>query len=64
MKTILAIRHFPDKKKPCLVLEQGNQGIVIATIRNNECEKLLRKFFYDGCGICGDISKIIGKENE
>ena len=68
MKTALVIRHFPDRKKPCLMLEQGNQGIVIATIRNTECEKLLREFFNDSCGIYGDMREmfnhISGKEND
>ena len=69
MKTALAIRHFPDRKKPCLMLEQGNRGIVIATIRNAKCEKLLREFFSDSCGIYGDMrylfedKHISGKES-
>lgn len=58
MITALAIRHFPDRAKPCLMLEQGNQGIVIATIRNVECEKLLREYFGDTCGIYGDMRDI------
>ena len=36
----IVIRHFPDRKKPCLMLEQGNQGIVLATFRNVDMEKL------------------------
>ena len=36
----IAIRHYPDRKKPCLVLEQGNQGIVLASFRNAEMERL------------------------
>ena len=48
-ETKLVIRHFPDRKKPCLCLEQGNQAIIIATIRNNECEDLLRRYFCGGC---------------
>ena len=36
----IVIRHFPDRKKPCLVLEQGNQGIVLGTFRNAEMERL------------------------
>lgn len=55
MDTAFAIRHFPDRKKSCLVLEQGNQCIVIGTIRNAECESLLREFFGGACGIWGDM---------
>lgn len=55
MDTTFAIRHFPDRKKPCLVLEQGNQCIVIGTIRNAECEHLLREYFGGTCGIWGDM---------
>ena len=36
----ITIRHYPDRKKPCLVLEQGNQGIVLASFRNAEMERL------------------------
>lgn len=36
----IVIRHYPDRKKPCLVLEQGNQGIVLASFRNVEMERL------------------------
>jgi len=36
----IVIRHFPDRKKPCLMLEQGNQGIVLATFRNADMERL------------------------
>ena len=62
--TMLAIRHFTDRKKPCLMLEQGNRGIVIATIRNAECEKLLREYFNDTCGIYGDMRDIFTGESE
>lgn len=44
MQTFLTIRHFPDRKKPCLMLEQGNKGLVVGYIRNTECERLLRTF--------------------
>ena len=64
MTTGLMIKHFPDRKKPCLVLEQGNQAIVIATVRNAECEKLLREYFGDTCGIYGDMRYLFGKEQE
>lgn len=47
--TKLVIRRFPDRKKPCICLEQGNQAIVIGTIRNAECEELWRRFFNRGC---------------
>lgn len=36
----IVIRHYSDRKKPCLVLEQGNQGIVLASFRNAEMERL------------------------
>lgn len=62
MTTAFAIRHFSDRKKPCLVLEQGNQGIVIATIRNSECEKLLKDFFGGTCGIYGDMEYIFDRD--
>lgn len=39
-----AVRHFPDRKKPCLVFEKGNHGIVVATFRNEEMAKLYDHF--------------------
>lgn len=43
--TLLTIHHYPDRKKPCLVLQQGNQGWVIGTIRNEDAENALKQFF-------------------
>ena len=40
MKTRIALRHFPDRKKPCLVVEQGNCGTVLATFRNEDCARV------------------------
>jgi hypothetical protein len=34
--TKVAVRHYPDRKKPCLVIEQGNQGIILATFQNEK----------------------------
>ena len=48
--TFLVVRHFPDRKKPCLVIEQGNTGIPIAAFRNEASAELFKYF--------------IGEENE
>ena len=48
--TFLVVRHYPDRKKPCLVIEQGNTGIVLATFRNEASAELFKHF--------------IGEENE
>lgn len=40
---LLAIRHFPDKKKPCIVLEEGNQALVLGYLTDAKREKWLRK---------------------
>jgi hypothetical protein len=34
--TKVAVRYYPDRKKPCLVIEQGNQGIILATFQNEK----------------------------
>ena len=39
----IAIRHFPDKKRPCIVLEEGNQGVVLGYLTDLKREKWLRK---------------------
>ena len=40
---ILAIRHFPDRKKPCIVLEENNQALVLGYLTDKKREKWLRK---------------------
>ena len=39
---ILAIRHFSDRKRPCIVLEEGNQGLVLGYLTDRKREKWLR----------------------
>lgn len=39
---ILAIRHFPDKKRPCIVLEENNQALVLGYLTDKKREKWLR----------------------
>ena len=42
---IIAIRHFPDRKRPCIVLEdeQGCQALVLGYLTDTRREKWLRK---------------------
>lgn len=40
----IVVRHFPNRKKPCLMLEEGNQGIVLGTFKNEEMVELFRRF--------------------
>lgn len=40
---LIAIRHFPDKKRPCIVLEENNQALVLGYLTNRKREKWLRK---------------------
>lgn len=40
---LLAIRHFPDRKRPCIVLEEGNQAVVLGYLTDLTKEKWLRK---------------------
>ncbi len=42
---ILTIRHFPDRKRPCIVLEEGNRAVVIGYLTDREREGWLRKAF-------------------
>lgn len=41
-RTLLAIRHFPDRKRPCIVLEQENECVVLGYLTDNKREKWLR----------------------
>lgn len=60
--TRIVIRHFPDRKKPCLCIEQGNQAIVIGTFRNKDCEELYEEFLGGNC-IQREMRKIFSEEN-
>lgn len=45
----IGVRHYPGRKKPCLVIERGNEGLVLGTFRNEkmteEFEKALKELF-------------------
>ena len=47
--TSVAVRHYPDRKKPCLVIEQGNQGLVLATFQNEKCVEIYERFLQGNC---------------
>ena len=40
---LIAIRHFPDKKRPCIVLEENNQALVLGYLTDKKREEWLRK---------------------
>jgi len=40
---LIAIRHFPDKKRPCIVLEENNQALVLGYLTDRKREEWLRK---------------------
>jgi len=42
---VLAIRHFPDRKRPCLVLEEGNKAVIIGYLTDRKREHWLRRAF-------------------
>ena len=42
---ILAIRHFSDRKRPCIVLEEGNKAVIQGYLTNRTREGWLRKAF-------------------
>lgn len=46
----VAVRHFPDKVKPCLVIEQGNKGVVVGSFVNEACAGAFMKAI-GGAGI-------------
>lgn len=37
----LAIRHYPDRKRPVIVLEQGNQALVLGYLTDKRRERWL-----------------------
>lgn len=39
---LIAIRHFPDKKRPCIVLEEDNKALVLGYLTDRKREKWLR----------------------
>ena len=40
---LIAIRHFSDKKRPCIVLEENNQALVLGYLTDRKREGWLRK---------------------
>jgi hypothetical protein len=42
-EVIICVRHFPGRKKPCLVIERGNQGLVVGTFRNEQMTEEFEK---------------------
>ena len=40
---ILAIIHYTDRKRPCIVLEENNQALVLGYLTDRKREKWLRK---------------------
>lgn len=40
---LIAIRHFPGKKRPCIVLEADNKALVLGYLTDAKREKWLRK---------------------
>lgn len=47
--TLIRVARFTDRKKPCLVLERGNTGLILGTFVNEsmtaEFEKALLEIF-------------------
>ena len=44
-KCYMAVRHYADMKRPKLVLEIGNKGLVLATFRNEHAANIWKKVF-------------------
>ena len=40
---IIAIRHYSDRKRPCLVLEEGNKAVVLGYLTDKKREAWLRE---------------------
>jgi hypothetical protein len=61
--TGLVVRHFSDRAKPCLCIEQGNQAMILATFRNKECEDLYKEFL-QGNGMIRKMRPIFEQEEQ
>ena len=57
-KLYLAVRHYQDRRKPCLVLECGNQGLVLATFRNEKMAKAWKRALSCGVAIVFENNEI------
>lgn len=40
-------RHYPDRKKPCLVVERGNEALVLGAFRNEQMIEEFEKALYE-----------------
>lgn len=70
---IFAIRHFPDRKRPCIVLEEGNQAVVLGYLTDTDREEWLRRAYdiagskYQWALVCptkDNLDTIIAAESE
>lgn len=50
------VAHFPERKKPCLVVEENNRGTIVATFRSEDDVKLFWEYV-DSIIFCGDCKK-------
>ena len=42
--TFITVEHLPNRRKPCLVLSQWNEEIVLGTFKNGQCAAAFEKF--------------------
>ena len=49
IETKLVVRHFPDRVKPCLCLEQGNKSLILATFQKKDFVQYYEDFLGGNC---------------
>lgn len=59
--TRVVVRHYPHRKKPCLVIVQGNHGMVLATFQDKKCVEIYKRFLQGDC-IQREMSWLFDKE--
>lgn len=59
--TRVVVRHFPHRRKPCLVIEQGNHGMVLATFQDEKCKEIYKRFLQGDC-MQREMSWLFGEE--
>jgi len=62
MSIRIAVRTFPNRKKPSLVIEEGAEGIVVATFQDDAAAEMYQKILGGSLIVEGKSLKNFGRE--
>lgn len=62
MSIRIAVRTLPNRKKPSLVIEEGAEGIVVATFQDDAAAEMYQKILGGSLIVEGKSLKNFGRE--